>query len=148
MLATSLIPRMVRGMVRPREWGGGNGHKHSGLKRAHRRLTISLSVAIPLMLLAPALWNGYPLLQWDTGGYLARWYEGYLVPSRSTAFGIYLRFREDSGFWINVGIQALVTLWILQLTLRVIGLAQPLRLLVISLVLTLTTALPWLASTL
>ena len=24
------------------------------------------------------------LLQYDTGGYLARWYEGYLVPSRST----------------------------------------------------------------
>jgi hypothetical protein len=45
------------------------------------------AIAIPLMLLAPALWNGYPLLQWDTGGYLARWYEGYLVPSRSTTFG-------------------------------------------------------------
>ena len=48
------------------------------------------------MLLAPALWNGYPLLQWDTGGYLARWYEGYLVPSRSTVFGLYLHFGEDS----------------------------------------------------
>ena len=65
------------------------------------------AVAIPLMLLAPALWNGYPLLQWDTGGYLARWYEGYLVPSRSTVFGIYLHFGEDSAFWINLGIQAL-----------------------------------------
>ncbi len=39
------------------------------------------AVAIPLMLVLPALWNGYPLLQYDTGGYLARWYEGYLVPS-------------------------------------------------------------------
>ena len=87
------------------------------------------------MLLAPALWNGYPLLQWDTGGYLARWYEGYLVPSRSTVFGIYLHFGEDSSFWINLGIQALATLWILQLTLRVLDLAQPLRLLMISLVL-------------
>ena len=53
------------------------------------------AIAIPLMLLAPALWNGYPLLQWDTGGYLARWYEGYLVPSRSTTFGLYLHFGED-----------------------------------------------------
>ena len=53
------------------------------------------AIAIPLMLLAPALWNGYPLLQWDTGGYLARWYEGYLVPSRSTVFGLYLHFGED-----------------------------------------------------
>jgi hypothetical protein len=100
------------------------------------------------MLLAPALWNGYPLLQWDTGGYLARWYEGYLVPSRSTVFGLYLHFGEDSGFWINLGIQALATLWILQLTLRVLGIGRPSRLMAISLALVLTTALPWIASTL
>lgn len=100
------------------------------------------------MLIAPALWNGYPLLQWDTGGYLARWYEGYLVPSRSTVFGVYLHFGEDSSFWINLGIQALATLWILQLTLRVLGAVRPLRLLAMSIALILTTALPWLASTL
>jgi hypothetical protein len=100
------------------------------------------------MLLAPAIWNGYPLLQWDTGGYLARWYEGYLVPSRSTAFGLYLHFGENSAFWINLGFQALSTLWILQLTMRVLGMPQPLRLLAICLGLSLTTSLPWLASTL
>jgi hypothetical protein len=104
------------------------------------------AVAIPLMLIAPALWNGYPLLQYDTGGYLARWYEGYLVPSRSTAFGLYLHFGEASDFWINLGVQALATLWILQLTLRVFGMARPLRLMAVSVVLILTTALPWLAS--
>jgi hypothetical protein len=104
------------------------------------------AVTIPLMLLAPALWNGYPLLQWDTGGYLARWYEGYLVPSRSTVFGLYLHYGEDSGFWLNLGIQALAVLWILQLTLRVFGMARPLRLIWLSLALILTTALPWLAS--
>jgi len=106
------------------------------------------AVAIPVMLIAPALWNGYPLLQWDTGGYLARWYEGYLVPSRSTVFGLYLHFGEDSQFWINLGIQALATLWILQLTLRVLGMVRPSRLIGLSIALILTTALPWLASTL
>jgi hypothetical protein len=106
------------------------------------------AVAIPLMLVLPALWNGYPLLQYDTGGYLARWYEGYLVPSRSTVFGLYLHFGEDSSFWINLGIQALATLWVLQLTLRVFGLVRPWRLAAISVALVLTTALPWLASTL
>src|SRR6201994_1529946 len=116
---------------------------------ARRTDTISVWIAailIPLFLVTPALWNGYPLLQWDTGGYLARWYEGYLVPSRSTVFGLYLHFGEDSAFWINLGIQALATLWILQLMLRVLGMAQPLRLLGIRLALVLTTALPWLAS--
>lgn len=106
----------------------------------------AIAVAIPLLLLAPALWNGYPLLQSDTGGYLARWYEGYLVPSRSTAFGLYLHFGEHSYFWLNLAIQALATMWILQLTLRVFGLARPWRLFGLSLLLTLTTALPWLAS--
>jgi hypothetical protein len=106
------------------------------------------AVAIPLMLVLPALWNGYPLLQYDTGGYLARWYEGYLVPSRSTVFGLYLHFGEASSFWINLGIQALATLWILQLTLRVFGMVRPWRLAAISIALVLTTALPWLASTL
>src|ERR1700744_5755566 len=109
-------------------------------------LTWAIAIAIPLLLLLPAFWNGYPVLQWDTGGYLARWYEGYLVPSRSTTFGLYLHLSEASGFWINVGIQALATLWILQLILRVFGITRPQRLLAVGTILVLTTALPWLAS--
>jgi len=105
-----------------------------------------MAVTIPLMLLAPALWNGYPLLQSDTGGYLARWYEGYLVPSRSTVFGLYLHYGEASYFWINLASQALATMWILQVTLRVLGLAKPWQLFSLCLVLSLTTALAWLAS--
>jgi len=104
------------------------------------------AAAIPLLLLAPALWNGYPLLQYDTGGYLARWYEGYLVPSRSTVFGLYLHFGQFSYFWINLGIQALAAFWILQLALRVLGILTPFRLAAVGLTLILTTALPWLAS--
>jgi hypothetical protein len=104
------------------------------------------ALALPFILIAPALWNGYPLLQWDTGGYLARWYEGYLVPSRSTIFGLYLHFGEGSNFLINLAVQSLATLWILQTTLRVLGVTQLFRLVAISLLLALTTALPWLAS--
>ncbi|WP_245269882.1 hypothetical protein [Nitrobacter hamburgensis] len=104
------------------------------------------AIVIPVLLLAPAIWNGYPLLEYDTGGYLARWYEGYLEPSRSTVYGIYLHLGKDSFFWLNLACQALLTLWILHLTLRVLSLAQPLRLLAIAVILTLATALPWLAS--
>lgn len=104
------------------------------------------AIALPLLMIAPAFWNGYPLLQWDTGGYLARWYEGYLVPSRSTVFGIYLHYGESSGFWINLAVQSLATLWLLQLTLRVLSMMQTFRFAAISLLLILSTALPWLAS--
>lgn len=119
-------------------------HAHAG---AAGSLWLRLAaIALPLLLIAPAFWNGYPLLQWDTGGYLARWYEGYLVPSRSTVFGIYLHYGESSGFWVNLAVQSLATLWLLQLTLRVLSMMQTFRLVVISLLLILSTALPWLAS--
>jgi hypothetical protein len=49
--------------------------------------------------MAPALWNGFPLLQWDTGGYLARWFEGYLVPSRPAAYGSAVRQRISGRWW-------------------------------------------------
>ena len=129
----------------------GGRHIHTQLLRARGTDAAQVwtaAIAIPVLLLAPAIWNGYPLLQWDTGGYLARWYEGYLVPSRSTVFGLYLHYGEDSRFWLNLGIQALASLWILQLTLRMLDMLRPLRLIVISLALILATALPWLASTL
>jgi hypothetical protein len=105
-----------------------------------------VAVAISLMLLIPAFWNGFPLLQSDTGGYLARWYERYLVPSRSTVFGLYLHIGESSCFWLDLAIQALATTWILYLTLRSLGLARPSRLFALCLALCLTTALPFLAS--
>ena len=53
--------------------------------RAFWALAVILSVTI---LIAPAIWNGFPLLQYDTGGYLARWYEGTLVPSRAVVYGL------------------------------------------------------------
>jgi hypothetical protein len=104
------------------------------------------ALTVTLALIAPALWNGYPLLQYDTGGYIARFYEGYLVPSRSTVFGYYLHFGERAHFWINIELQALATLWILQAVARVYGLTRPLQLALIGLALSLTTALPWLTS--
>ena len=104
------------------------------------------AMALPLLMIAPAFWNGFPLLQWDTGGYLARWYEGYLVPSRSTVFGLYLHYGESFGFWINLAVQSLATLWLLQLTLRVLAMMQTVRFVAISLGLIVSTALPWLAS--
>ena len=104
------------------------------------------AITVPLLLILPALWNGYPLLQYDTGGYIARWHEGYLVPSRSTVFGAFLNLGEATHFWINIKLQALATLWILQAVARVFGLARPIQIAMIGAALAITTALPWLAS--
>ena len=88
------------------------------------------AAAAVLLLLAPALWNGFPLLQYDTGGYLARWYEGHLEESRSTVYGLYLVLTARPDFWPAVAVQALLTVWVLWLTLRAHALATPLVLLV------------------
>jgi hypothetical protein len=104
-------------------------------------------VLATLILLAPALWNGYPLLQYDTGGYLARWYEGYLVPSRSTAFGIYLHAGEGLHFSPELLVQSVLTVWIIGLVLRLHGMAgRGLGVLAMVAVLSAITTLPWLTS--
>jgi hypothetical protein len=100
-------------------------------------------------LLTPALWNGYPLLQYDTGGYLARWYEGYLVPSRSTVFGLFLHVGEQFHFWPELVLQAGCTVWVIWLMLRVVGLGTgPWRPAIVIAALSLLTALSVLSSTL
>jgi hypothetical protein len=138
---------VIAGMVRQRTGTALSITTDSLRARAAGTFWLRLAaVALPLLMIAPAFWNGYPLLQWDTGGYLARWYEGYLVPSRSTVFGLYLHYGEGFGFWINLAVQSLATLWLIQLTLRVLGLMQTFRFVSISLLLILSTALPWLAS--
>ena len=101
------------------------------------------------ILLSPALWNRFPLLEYDTGGYLARWYEGYLVPSRSTTYGLFAVAGWPLDFWPVVLLQALAAVWIIGLLLRTHRfLGYPVALPAITAVLAATTALPWLASVL
>ena len=106
------------------------------------------AAAAVLMLLAPALWNGFPLLQYDTGGYLARWYEGHLEVSRSPVYGLYLVLLARPDFWPAVAVQAPLTVWVLWLTLRAHGFARPGPLMMTVAALTVFTTLPWLVSTL
>jgi hypothetical protein len=108
---------------------------------------IGSTVSAAVILLLPALWNRFPLLEYDTGGYLARWFEGYLVPSRSTTYGLLLAAGWPLDFWPIVVLQAAVTVWIIGLLLRVHRFsAHPVALPAIAAGLSLTTALPWLAS--
>lgn len=106
----------------------------------------TVAIAVPAILLLPAFWNGYALLQYDTGGYLARWYEGYLVPSRSTTYGIYLHVGEATHFWGTLVVQAMATLWLLQATMRAFGLTRPAQVAMVAIGLAATTALPFLTS--
>jgi len=112
--------------------------------RALWALAVLLSI---LLLIAPALWNGFVLLQWGTGGYLARWYEGTLVPSRAVVYGLILTAGVPLGFWPVLLLQSGLTVWVLALVLRAHKLGRrPLLLLGIIAALTLLTTLPWLTA--
>src|ERR1700726_778090 len=107
----------------------------------------SSTIAATLILLSPALWNRLPLLEYDTGGYLARWFEGYLVPSRSTTYGLFLAAAWPLDFWPIVVIQAAAAVWIVWLTLRVHRFNdRPMGLLLTLALLAAVTSLPWIAS--
>ena len=107
---------------------------------------IVAALAATVTLLAPALWNGFPLLEHDTGGYLARWYEGYLVVSRSTVYGLFAVAGWPLDFWPQVVLQAAAAVWVLALVLRSYGFGgRPWTLLAVVVALSATTTLPWLA---
>jgi len=78
-----------------------------GMPTATNTITrIGSTIFGTLILMLPALWNRFPLLEYDTGGYLARWFEGYLVPSRSTTYGLFLAGGWPLDFWPIVLLQA------------------------------------------
>jgi hypothetical protein len=107
------------------------------------------TISATLILLLPALWNRFPLLQYDTGGYLARWFEGTLVPSRSTTYGLFLAAGWPLDFWPIVVLQAGAAIWIIGLMLRTYRFqVHPIGLAAVVATLAATTALPWLASVL
>jgi hypothetical protein len=110
---------------------------------------LAATIAAMLLLLAPALWNGFPLLQYDTGGYLARWYESTLEQSRSTVYGLFLNVSTRGDFWPAVFVQAALTVWVLALALRVFGLGGKARVLLVTVAaLSVFTTLPWLVDVL
>src|SRR5512143_719578 len=112
--------------------------------RARWALAASLSFAI---LMAPAAWNGFPLVQYDTGGYLARWYEGTLVPSRAVVYGLLLNLGTPTLFWGTILLQAALTVWVIALMLRAHGLGnRPWLMLGVIAALSVVTTLPWLTS--
>jgi hypothetical protein len=104
------------------------------------------AAAAILLLVAPALWNRFPFLEYDSGGYLARWYEGSLMPSRSTVYGLFAVAGWPLDFWPEVVLQAAVAVWVLALVLRAGGFGdRRFALLGTVAALAVATSLPWLA---
>ncbi|HEY0302577.1 MAG TPA: hypothetical protein VGC36_14625 [Rhizomicrobium sp.] len=101
-------------------------------------------VGMMLLLLAPALWNAFPLIFPDTGGYIDRPLLGTLGMGRSALYGAFLYLGVPSHFWLNIVLQSAMMSWLIVLTLRTHGLGgRPWLALGIVALLTVTTSLPW-----
>ena len=99
-----------------------------------------------LALMTPALWNGFPLIFPDTGGYLDRPVLGTLGMGRSALYGLFLYAGVPLSFWPNAVLQSALTAWLIVLTLRANGLGgRPWLALAVVAGLSVGTSLPWFA---
>jgi hypothetical protein len=105
---------------------------------------IVAALAMVLILLLPAILNGFPLVYADTGGYLARPFEGTLEIGRSAFYGAFLAAGIALDFWPNIVVQAVLTVVVLMLTLRTYGLGDnPWLAMALTVALAALTGLPW-----
>jgi hypothetical protein len=112
--------------------------------QSHALAWILASAAMLLALMAPALWNGFPLIFPDTGGYLDPPISGTLSMGRSALYGLFLYAGVPFSFWPNAVLQSALTVWLIVLTTRTHGLGgRPWLALSIVAMLTVCTSLPW-----
>ncbi len=105
------------------------------------------SLVLIAAFLYPALWNGFPIVFYDTGGYLDSYMIGQLGNGRSVLYGLFLRLGIPTAFWGNIVIQAMTVVWLLILALRAHGFGgRPVLALLIGLALAALTSLPWYAA--
>jgi hypothetical protein len=99
-----------------------------------------------MAVLAVAIWNGFPVVFPDTGGYLARPFDGTLAMGRSTFYGLLLAAAIPLQFWPVIILQGALCLWLILLTLRVLGHGnRPVLALSLVLMLCVASSLPWYA---
>jgi hypothetical protein len=110
-------------------------------------MRVQWAAAIVVMLVAlvwPALWNGFPLIFYDTGGYLIRVFEEGLGFGRSALYGAFLAAGIPLQFWPNIVVQAGIVAWLVTLTLRAHGFGgRPALAATVIVALGAITGLPW-----
>ena len=75
---------------------------------------------LALLFLGVGLWNGFPLMFYDTGGYMAEGLSGAFLVERSPVYSLLLRFTGGSfSLWPVVILQALMTATLIALTARI-----------------------------
>jgi hypothetical protein len=92
--------------------------------RTRLRRLAAYVIAVAIMGL-PALWNHFPLMFDDVGGYLERWPTGSLGLGRSTAYGLLLWVTRWGAFVPVILLQALVTTFVVDRMIRIFASGGP-----------------------
>ena len=83
------------------------------------QLVLGVTLLTILFLVIP-LWNGFPLVFYDTGGYLAEGLQGAFLAERSPVYSLLLFFTDGAvSLWPVVILQAALSAWLIAETARV-----------------------------
>ena len=119
------IPSGRGGTVR----GVSGGTACAGLSAGQSGGWVARVIAIPLaalLLVWPAVWNGYPIVFADTGTYLSQAIHRYAGWDRPVFYSLFLfPLHATVSIWPVVAAQALITVYILHLVCRVLVPALP-----------------------
>jgi len=81
------------------------------------------------LLLSVAIWNGFPIVYYDTGAYLLEGIGGHFLVERSPVYSLFLRVAgAGTSLWLVVVIQALATAFVMVQAARCLLPALSLRL--------------------
>jgi hypothetical protein len=112
--------------------------------RAGDRWPLAIAAA-GVVLLIPAIFNGFPFVFADTGGYLARPFEGTPALGRSPLYGTFLAAGIPFDFWPIVILQAWLSAYVIAVLVRVCGNRRPATFFLVVVALAVLTSLPWYA---
>jgi len=99
------------------------------------------------LLLAAAIWNGFPLIFYDTGAYMLQSFGDKFVPERSPVFSIFILMSGGGiSLWLVALLQTAMASFVMVQTARAVAPRMTLPiLLLIGAALTVLTGLPWYA---
>ena len=119
--------------------------------RRERILDVGTFLGCMLLLIWPALYNGYPILYSDTGAYVASGMRLDIPMDRPITYGLFIRVTSLGGFtlWTVIASQAAILVALIQLVLN--GIApdsnrRRMRSLIVVGALAMFTGLPWVVS--
>lgn len=82
--------------------------------KTHGLPTVLILLATSLMLLAPAIYNGFPLINSDTGSYIRHAFDFQVPADRSPFYGVYVGISSLwSSLWFTISAQAIIVAFLL-----------------------------------